>query len=137
MIDTDTHYDNHWIYEKPIWFGYCKNHNLFGILPKEIIEKIIDIVIKFIIQKREKVNNLRSIQTNIKYMFDHNIENYHLDKENINFEINIIIQLLINISIMKKKPIIIEHLCCNNIGVMFHYVNNPRKNKMNFYSFYE
>ena len=57
---------NIWLYEYPIWLNHYKNDSLFGLLPKEIIKIIIDIVIRDIIIKRLMLQNLQKTKKQIK-----------------------------------------------------------------------
>ena len=117
---------NIWLYEYPIWLNHYKNDSLFGLLPKEIIKIIIDIVIRDIIIKRLMLQNLQKTKEQIKIMLFNRIENFHFDDE-ILVDMDIVKSILLQISKKLDIPIYIRHICCEGKGIMFDYINKIDK----------
>lgn len=113
-------YKNLWVYQSPIWLSYYKGITHFGILPKEVIEIIINILMKDIIIQRAKIENIKNVREQIVYMFNNNIENFHF-KKGTSCDMDIVKSILQHTSRIQNKPIKIQHECCSGDGLMFYY----------------
>jgi hypothetical protein len=113
-----------WFYEYPIWVSYYKDNKLFGLLPREVIKTIIDIVMKNIIKKRKKLSKLQLVKEQITYKLDNNATEFHFQNGIKLCNMNIAKYILLNLSKTMNKQIKFSHICCEGKGMMFEYVDD-------------
>ena len=121
--------NEYWSYEHLIWINHYKNSELFGLLPKELVKIIIDIMMKNIKYQLIKEKNIQIIKKQIKTMFDTDGYNFHF-QDNFRCDMDIVKDILIQTSISTKKPIEISHICCSGKGIVFDYINTKNNSEI-------
>ena len=125
---------NIWQYERYIWLSHSKDNKLFGLLPPELVKKIISNIIdnvKVRIKQQILVKNLQQIKTQIHTIINTNQQTFHFYNENV-CDIEIVKSILMHTAKIKNKSIKISHVCCNGKGIVFDYINCVYKYRKGF-----